>query len=804
MCSMTNKDCTYHFIGIGGIGMSALAKILLDKKMSVSGSDMSTSLLVQNLSLEGAKVYMGHDERNVPDSAIVVYSTDIKEHNPELQKALKNSQPILHRSDLLAKLMNGQKTLAVAGTHGKTTTSALLAYTLYHAGIDPSFAVGGLFQCDSTPNNGRYGLGGYFVAEADESDGTFLKYFSHGAIITNAEPEHLNYYGSADKMYQAFVQFYNQIQDEQHLFWCYDDEGLRTIYQNCKGYTYGFANECNLKLSNFRQEGWKIIYDITFRGQVFTDIEIPLTGSHNALNSAAVFGLCLTLGLSEDQIRAAFKTFAGVARRCEKKGEANEILVLDDYGHHPTEVKKTIAAIRGVIEERRLIVLFQPHRYTRTRDCLEEFAAAFDDADQVFITDLYAAREVPIEGISELSIVEKVVQRNKVECRYLPTNKWLETITPFLRPHDVVVTIGAGTITGFGPKLLDHLKNKSTNKWRVGLIKGGKSCEHDISLKSATFVEDSLDKELYDVKTFTILKDGRWTSDAVLDDAAIFPSAIMEELEKCDILFPILHGPLGEDGTIQGFFELLGKAYVGPDFRSAAICMDKALTKKIALFYGIPTLRFIEMGAIEWKQDRQKCLKKLTALQFPLFIKPLHLGSTIGVRKAESHPELIAAIENAFSYDTMLLVETALENPREIELAVRGNHSAEGYRIEMPIPGEICSQGKIYDYEAKYGAQAAGTSIPADLTEQQIKTVQDYAKKIYQAVGLNCLARVDFFLDRQGNFWLNEINPIPGFTKNSLYPKVWDYMGSGGKKLINRLVILALHRRRISNRLLTI
>lgn len=296
--------------------MSGLACILLKKNITVSGSDIAFSYVTEALTQAGAQVHLGHASHNIPVGATVVYSTDIKKDNPEYIAALEQKCVMMHRSDLLFHLMKGYKTLAVTGTHGKTTSSSLLTWVMKQTGKDPSFAVGGMIS--QLNSNAGYGVGDYFVAEADESDGSFLRYPPFGAIVTNIDTDHVNHYGSMDKLTEAFNHFLHQVENKDFLFWCGDDPRLQKIHPH--GISYGYGKNCQVRLSQFIQKGWNISFNIDFNGKHYKEIQLPLIGRHHALNGAAVFCLALNLGLTEEEIRKAFLSFGGVKRRCEKRG----------------------------------------------------------------------------------------------------------------------------------------------------------------------------------------------------------------------------------------------------------------------------------------------------------------------------------------------------------------------------------------------------------------------------------------------------------------------------------------------------
>ena len=447
----------YHFIGIGGIGMSGLASLLLSRNISVSGSDIALNATIEKLIKEGAVVHKGQAARNVPPQAIVVYTSDVKSDNPEYEAALKLKCPLLHRSDLLARLLEGHKALAVAGTHGKTTTSSLLATVLVDAGLDPSFAVGGMLP--AFQSNARYGKGELFPFEADESDRSFIKYHPFGAIVTNIDHDHLiNYEENFSLLIEFFKTFMSQVKSPQHLFWCRDDEHLSQI--NFAGQNYGFHSSSDWKILAFRQEGFKTIFDLEHRGRLFSGIEMALVGRHNVLNAAAVFGLAFTLGVPEEKIRYTFRTFKGVLRRCENKGTFNDVLFIDDYAHHPVEIQTTLRGIRQAIGSKRLIAVFQPHRYSRTKDCLGQYGNIFDDVDEILITDIFGAGEEPIANLSHALIEQEIQQKSSVPCRYFPRSALSHFLSEFVQPNDVVVTLGAGDITKLGSETLSMLEKK--------------------------------------------------------------------------------------------------------------------------------------------------------------------------------------------------------------------------------------------------------------------------------------------------------------------------------------------------------
>jgi UDP-N-acetylmuramate--alanine ligase len=782
---------TYHFIGVGGIGMSALARILMQRGAKVQGTDSASSPLLDQLEKEGAQIQVGHDAAWVQKETIVIFSSGILDKNEELEKAKELGLPLLHRSDLLKDLMEGKKALLVTGTHGKTTTTSLLAWVLYDAGLDPTFAIGGiLLELDT---NGRAGKGPFFVAEADESDGSFLKTAAFGSIVTNLDNDHMDYWKSAENLDAGFSQFFAAVQSEKHLFWCKDNERLQEL--NPKGFSYGFSSDADLVIESFAQNEKGISFDIVFEEKRIRQIEIPLFGRHNALNAAAVFGLSLQLQIPEEAIRIAFQKFSGAKRRLELKGEAHKIKLYDDYGHHPAEIAATLSALRASIRERRLIAIFQPHRYTRVRDLFEDFLTCFADADVVVLTDIYSAGEAPIEGITTAALYSRMKEALGSKLHFLPRQHLEAGVVELLKPLDVALTIGAGDVTLSGPPIL-KMWAELAPKIRVALICGGPSAEHEVSILSANTIFKGLDPAVYNVLCFKVTKQGHWTMGSLNEksassDAPKMPISVIEELVKCEVCIPVFHGPQGEDGMIQGFLDTLQIPYAGCDYRSSALSMHKGWSKNAALMHNIPTPSFFEMDIKEYRENPEALLSKINArLSFPVWIKPVHLGSSIGVGCARDSSMVKSLADAAFFYDDCIIVEQHIEG-RQIEFGVIGNEF-----LRVGPPCEILSQGAFVDYAGKYGPSAMPYAIPARISETESRIGIELAKKIYTAFGCKGLSRIDFFIDHDGCFWFNEINPFPGCTETSAFPKIWAAGGVDMGQVADDLVALAFHRTR--------
>lgn len=423
-----------HFLGIGGTGMSALAYVLLERGDDVSGYDKKTSTTLCELEKKGAILSATYDQ-----DTQVVYSSAIKEDHPSLCRAKKIGCVLYHRSQFLACLMKKKQKFLVSGTHGKTSTSALLTWVLISSGLDPSYAIGGVLN--NTFQNGGYGRGNAFVAEADESDGSFLNYQSDYTILTNLEAEHLDFWKTEGKLIEGFHIFSKQT---KHLLWCMDDPILASL--KLSGQAYGKSKKADWHLFDVEQKEMELLFAIAYKNRVFKQIKLPLIGGYQALNACAVWALAYHLGIPEEKIRKAFSTFQGVRRRLEKKGENGGVVVYDDYAHHPTEVKIMLTALKKAIGKRRLVAIFQPHRFTRTRDCLRGFINAFHAVDQLYITDIYSAGEKPIPGVT-----------GKALAKCIPGSLFFRRL-PRFKSGDVVITIGAGDINALGPIILESFR----------------------------------------------------------------------------------------------------------------------------------------------------------------------------------------------------------------------------------------------------------------------------------------------------------------------------------------------------------
>jgi UDP-N-acetylmuramate--alanine ligase len=447
-----------HFVGIGGYGMSAIARVMLDLGYEVSGSDVSSHELTRKLEGLGAKVYLGHRPEQVEGADLVVYSTALPRDNVELQAAQAKGIPVIHRSEMLARLMAERTGIAVTGAHGKTTTSSMIAYVLDRLGLDPTFIIGGVVN--DLGDNAKAGRGPYLVAEADESDGSFLHYHPRIAVVTNVEPDHLEHYeGSFENLKRAYAQFISQVQEDGLLVLCADDPLLGELAARaaCPVIRYGLHQDAEYRAEDIEllDRGSRCI--VLHEGVHLGELRLALPGRHNILNALAAIAVARHLGLAFPDVARVLETFHGAKRRFQVVAEAGNVLVIDDYAHHPTEISATLAAARST--GRRIIAVFQPQRYTRTYFLFDQFARAFRDADEVVIADIYSPPgERRIENVSAERLAEAIATTSNPNVRFLRTkDEVFAYLLERVRPGDLVLTMGAGDIYQVAYRLADAL-----------------------------------------------------------------------------------------------------------------------------------------------------------------------------------------------------------------------------------------------------------------------------------------------------------------------------------------------------------
>ncbi len=451
-----------HFVGIGGIGMCGLAELLHNQGYRVTGSDLREGATVARLRALGVPVAIGHDSRQVGDADVLVYSSAVRRENPELGEAERRKIPVIPRAEMLAELMRLKDGIAVAGTHGKTTTTSLIAHVLDAAGLDPTAVIGGrVLAPGADPTGARLGRGDLLVAEADESDGSFLRLAPVIAVVTNIDPEHLDHYGSFEAVQDAFVTFANRVP-----FWglgvlCLDHPGVQAVLPRMtrRTTTYGFASQADLVACDAAPDGTGMRFAVRQRSQgPLGEVRLRLPGRHNVQNALATLAVALELDVPFARAAEALAHFVGIERRFETKGTARGVRLVDDYGHHPAEVRATLAAARA-LHPGRIVVVFQPHRYTRTRDLFDDFTTCFNDADALVVTEIYPAGEDKLPGVDAASLVEAIRAHGHRDVRFVPElDAVLAALPRELEAGDLVITLGAGSISSLGPRLLRALE----------------------------------------------------------------------------------------------------------------------------------------------------------------------------------------------------------------------------------------------------------------------------------------------------------------------------------------------------------
>jgi UDP-N-acetylmuramate--alanine ligase len=453
------KPQPVHFVGIGGIGMSGLAEVLLELGYRVSGSDLRTSATTERLAARGAVVQIGHDAAHVAGAKAVVVSSAVRPDNPEVLEARRQGIPVIARGELLAELMRLKFGIAIAGSHGKTTTTSMAAAVLSHAGLDPTIVVGGRVGMMGGAN-ARLGKSDYLVVESDESDGSFLKLAPILAVVTNIDREHLDHYADLAAIRRAFTEFVNKVPFYGAAILCLDDENVQQILAdvNRRVVTYGVSAQADLRIARHAAGHMASRFQLTHGGTDLGCFTLRVPGAHNVLNATAAVALGLELDVPVEIIREALAAFSGVDRRFQVRGELRGITVIDDYGHHPTEILATLQAARDC-RYTRVHVLFQPHRYTRTQALMDEFARAFHQADSVFVADIYAASEQPIEGVTSEALTARIHAFGHRGAEYAgPLDTAIERVIAAAEAGDVIVTMGAGSVSQAAGEILARLQ----------------------------------------------------------------------------------------------------------------------------------------------------------------------------------------------------------------------------------------------------------------------------------------------------------------------------------------------------------
>jgi len=459
-----------HFVGIGGIGMSGIAEVMLNLGYTVQGSDIRENDIVKRLKKLGATIYIGQKAEQVHGAGAIVVSSAIRQDNVEMVEARARAIPVVRRAEMLAELMRLKWAVAVGGTHGKTTTTSMVAALLDGGDLDPTVINGGIINAYGA--NAKLGEGKWMVVEADESDGSFLKLFPTVAIVTNIDPEHMEHYGDFDNLRAAFDTFVENLPFYGFAVLCIDHPEVQALVSRVtdrKVVTYGFSQQADVRIENLHYEYGGAVFNVVFRSRPNTEsdseevrwdgLTLPMAGDHNAQNALAAITVAHELGLSEDQVRVALKGFAGVKRRFTHAGTWNGVTVIDDYGHHPVEISAVLKAARQVCNGK-IHAVVQPHRYSRLQDLFEEFCTCFNDADAVYVTDVYEAGETPIDGVSGEALVEGLARHGHRSAQKVTREILAQSLVPNIEPGDYVVCLGAGDITFWAAELADKLADK--------------------------------------------------------------------------------------------------------------------------------------------------------------------------------------------------------------------------------------------------------------------------------------------------------------------------------------------------------
>lgn len=775
---------SFFLVGIGGAGMSALARMLHQRGFRVRGSDMTDSTELHRLKTEGIPTHVGHTEDPIvnyetrPHALILSDAVDL-DFSPEVDAARRLEIPIVRRSQALGWVLQPYKVIAVTGTHGKTTTTGMLGAGLIAAGLDPLVVVGAAIPQWGGPV--REGKGQYAVVEACEAYDSFHDIDPYVVLLTNLELDHVDFHGTYENLRASVVRFANSVPKEGCLVYCAEDRGASEVAElaDVQALGYGRSEEWLQQVSN--KFGFGLAPDAHSKGSQGV---IALPGEHNLLNAegalmAAAFLKSAGAPLDLDEAERGIACFFGAERRLQVLQDG-DVTVIDDYAHHPTEVRASLAALRekyfaaGARERRRgrLVVVFQPHLYSRTAGLVKEFAQALDGADEVFLTDIYPARESPAPGVSSSLIAESL----RAPVHYVPSRHLLpREVARFVQAGDVVVGMGAGNIAEFAPQLIEELRRRGELGWtpsgaepsrplRVAVLYGGDSAEREVSLHSGRAVAAALTNLGYEISLLDL-------TDHLVGKGRL---PIGLGASRPDVAFLALHGTHAEDGAIQGLLELLHIPYTGSGIQASAIAMDKALTKLVLGSHGIR----VPKGVLLESPDQP------FALRPPLIVKPNAQGSTVGLSFVERSGDVCSAILRAFAYDEKVLVEEWIQGT-EISTPVLNG--------EALLPVEIVPKGGRYDFESKYAPGATEEIIPARIGDNLISEAQQIALKAHRALGCEGATRTDAIV-RGEEIIVLEVNTLPGLTPTSLLPNSAAACGIPFDRLCQSMLEDALRR----------
>lgn len=684
--------------------------MLLRRGLAVRGSDATESESTHALRTSGVEVEIGHSESHVRrgEALVLTDAIDLKT-SPEVRRAQELDLPLFRRSQVLGWLLRDRKVIAVTGTHGKTTTTGMLGAGLIASGLDPTVVVGA-----EVPEFGGAvieGTGDWAVVEACEAYDSLRDLDPSLVILTNLELDHVDFHEDWNALRDSVLRFVRRLPADGALIYCSEDGGARDIAGasgvRCLG--YGLTDEA--PKPHFAP------------------------GRHNRLNALAALVAAREIGADEERARSAIEAFRGAERRLQVLREG-PVVVIDDYAHHPTEIDASIAALRERYPDRRLVVVYQPHLYSRTAGLIDEFAAALSAADLLVLTDIYPAREAPMPGVSSARIAEAVT----CPARYVPQRHLLpRAVAALAQPGDVVVGMGAGNIAEFPPRILEELDRQGPV--RVAVAYGGDSAEREISLHSGRQVCAALLARGYAAELADF-------SEILLTGAGLERFA---GPDRPEVVFLAVHGTHAEDGAIQGLLEMLHLPYTGSGLQASAIAMDKHLAKRLMSEAGLPTPR----GVLLRRGDEP------TDLPCPAVVKPNQQGSTVGLSFVEKPEELVGAIANALQYGDEVLVEERVDGV-EISVPVLGDRT-------LPAV-EIIPRHGAYDFAAKYIPGATEEICPARIPPPTAERAADYAMRAHRALGCRGATRTDMIVRADGECVVLELNTLPGMTETSLLP----------------------------------
>ena len=721
----------------------------------------------------GAEVFIGHDESNVHnDLDAVVISSAIPQDNPEIAAAKKLNMKILHRSDINAALLNSKKGIAVAGAHGKTTTTSMIGFVLFNANVDPTIIIGG--ESADLGTSAILGKSDWLVSEADESDGSFVKLKPTIAVVTNVEDDHLDHYGTIDNIRKAFKTFIENTSKKKGMaVLCFDNENLRDLAKQIdrKIISYGIENEAEYMAKNIEKtsEGidFDVLHNIDNTHEELGHVSLKIHGQHNVLNALATIAVAMQVGVDFDDIVKGLSQFHGAKRRFQTKGHVKNVWIVDDYAHHPTEIAATLKAARDT-NPRRLVCVFQPHRYSRTKLLLKEFGSAFKDTDVLVLTDIYAAGEKPIEGVNGESMLKEVIETTSQDVSYIPNVEEIANyLVDIVEEGDLVITMGAGNVYKVGEQLVEMLKRRK----KIIVVMGGTSTEAEVSRRTGSAILKALQSKGYDAEGME-LNPQTFASDIKSSD--------------CDIVFNALHGKYGEDGLVQGTLEMLDIPYTGSGVLSAALTMDKIMAKRIFNAKNIPTPKFVVYRKTAKERNKTIADNIEKTFGFPVVIKAPTQGSSIGVYIVEKKEELADAARSAFEFGEEIIVEEFIKG-RELTVAVWGNSEhAEAFPVI-----EITTVSGRYDYESKYTKGASTHICPAKLSDKLTEEIKSLAVKTFEICKCSGVARVDMMLSEKNEPYVIEVNSVPGMTETSLVPDAAAAVGIEFPELCERILRLA-------------